>query len=56
MNDQLVQIAKEFLSLETLDTRNSDELDFSDQAVWSIKEALEKAYKLGQKSPNSSDL
>ena len=31
----------------TLETRNSDDLDFSEQAVWQIKEALEAAYRAG---------
>ncbi len=40
-------IAKEVLHLETLETRNSDSLDFRDQAVWNIKTALEQAYDAG---------
>lgn len=40
-------IAKEHLGLETLETRKSDRLDFSDQAVWSIKAALEAAWREG---------
>ena len=40
-------IAKEILGLETLDTRNSDSLDFSEQAVWTLKAALEAAYAAG---------
>ena len=40
-------IAKEILGLETLDTRNSDSLDFSEQAVWTLKAALEAAYTAG---------
>ena len=31
----------------TLETRNSDDLDFSEQAVWQIKDALEAAYRAG---------
>ncbi len=50
MDKTLERIAKEFLFLETLETRNSDSLDFSDQAVWCIKQALEEAYKAGQQS------
>ena len=41
------KIAKTVLHLSTLDTRNSDELDFSDQAVWTLQEALEAAYRAG---------
>lgn len=43
----IVRIAQEHLHLETLDTRRSDSLDFSDQAVWCIKAALEAAYEAG---------
>jgi hypothetical protein len=45
----IIQIAKEHLHLETLDTRRSDSHDFSDQAVWCIKAALEAAYDAGLK-------
>ena len=46
--DQLLtEIAKKHLSLETLETRNSDSLDFHDVAVWSLKEALQEAYESG---------
>jgi len=43
-------IAEQHLRLETLETRNSDGLDFSDQAVWSIKAALEAAYEAGRRA------
>lgn len=47
--DQLLaEIAKKHLNLETLETRNSDSLDFHDVAVWSLKEALQEAYKAGK--------
>ena len=39
--------AKHFHSIETLETRNSDRLDFHDVAVWSILAALEAAYAAG---------
>lgn len=46
--DQLLtEIAKKHLSLETLEARNSDSLDFHDVAVWSLKEALQEAYEAG---------
>lgn len=41
-------IAKEHLHLETLETRNSDSLDFHDVAVWGVKAALEAAYEAGK--------
>lgn len=50
MNEILLQIAREHLDLETLETRRMDGLDFSDQAVWSLKSALEAAYHAGRKS------
>ena len=43
----LAEIAKQHLHLETLEARNMDSLDFSDQAVWSIREALIAAYEKG---------
>ena len=46
----IATIARETLSIETLDTRNSDGLDFHDVAVWSVREALEKAYAAGQEA------
>ena len=47
-NDQiLTEIAKKHLSLEMLETRNSDSLDFYDIAVWAIKDALQEAYEAG---------
>ena len=49
-DQMLVQIAKDELHLETLETRKSDSLDFHDCAVWSIKAALAAAYEAGQQS------
>ena len=46
----LADIASRHLHLETLDTRNSDSLDFHNMAVWSIKAALEAAYEAGRQS------
>ena len=45
--EAVARIAKEVLGLETLDTRNSDSLDFSEQAVWTLRAALEAAYASG---------
>ena len=39
--------AKHFHSIKTLETRNSDQLDFHDVAVWAIRAALEAAYAAG---------
>ncbi|MGH1577698.1 DUF6900 domain-containing protein [Planktotalea sp.] len=44
----LEEIAAETLDLETLETRNSDDLDFHDMSVWQIKKALEAAFEAGK--------
>ena len=49
-DETLLQIAKEVLFLETLETRKWDTHDFHEHAVWSIKEALKKAYQAGKES------
>jgi len=41
------RIAREELGVETLDARNSDQLDFHELAVWQIRKALLKAYEAG---------
>ena len=43
----LAAIAKPTLHIDTLETRKSDSLDFHDVAVWSVKAALEAAYRAG---------
>ena len=43
----LTLIAQKHLGIETLQTRNSDSLDFHDTAVWCLKDALEAAFKAG---------
>lgn len=43
----LVAISKEQFRIDTLETRKSDSLDFHDVAVWSVKAALEAAYRAG---------
>ncbi len=48
MNADLERIAREILDLETLETRKSDSLDFSEQAVWTLRRALEAAYEAGR--------
>lgn len=49
-DNKLMTIAREALGLETLETRNSDSLDFHDLAVWCVKEALQRAYEAGRQS------
>ncbi len=43
----IAAIARETLFIETLETRNYDRHDFHEVAVWSVREALEKAYAAG---------
>ncbi len=44
----LSEIARSWLFLDTLETRHGDDLDFSDQAVWSLRDALREAYEAGR--------
>ena len=44
-----LEIAKKKLGLDTLETRNSDSLDFRELPVWQLKEALEAAFEAGTK-------
>lgn len=46
----LTKIAQEELDVETLERRWSDNLDFYDVSVWSIKRALESAYEAGRQA------
>jgi hypothetical protein len=42
------QIAREKLRIHTLETRNSDHLDFYDVSVWQVRAALEAAFEAGR--------
>jgi len=53
MENEIEKIAQKVLNIKTLKTQNSDELDFHDISVWELKEALEEAYKMGEKSNES---
>ncbi|HMQ17369.1 MAG TPA: hypothetical protein PKC49_15495 [Phycisphaerae bacterium] len=46
----IAAIARDVLFIETLETRKSDRLDFHDVAVWTVREALEKAYAAGHEA------
>lgn len=48
VDELLAAIAKEKLHIDTLETRNSDSLDFHDVAVWSVRDALLAAYQAGK--------
>ena len=50
LDQQMQQIALDHLFIETLETRNSDRLDFHDVAVWNIKAALQAAFEAGQQA------
>ena len=47
VDELLAAIVKATLHIDTLETRKSDLLDFHDVAVWSVKAALEAAYRAG---------
>lgn len=48
LNKILTGIAQKNLpGIKTLETRNSDDLDFHDVAIWAIKEALKDAFIAG---------
>jgi hypothetical protein len=47
----LLEIAtKHFHTIETLETRNRDRLNFHDVAVWAIQAALEEAFEAGRRA------
>ena len=45
----LEEIARNHLNLDTLEIQGSDSLDFKEQSVWQIKDALEAAFDAGYK-------
>lgn len=47
-NETFTRIARKHLHIETLETRNSDGLDFHDVGVAGVQQALEAAYRAGQ--------
>jgi hypothetical protein len=47
----MAAIALEAMHVETLETRNSDRLDFTDVAVWNIRDALARAFLSGRRRP-----
>lgn len=48
LKNTLAHIAKKHLNIETLETRNSDSLDFHDVSVWQLEAALAAAYEQGR--------
>ena len=47
VNETLASIARRHLRMVTLESRNSDYLDFYDLSVWQLRDALAAAYKAG---------
>jgi len=47
LDQLLARIALDHLFIETLQTRNSDRLDFHDVSVWAVQSALMAAYQAG---------
>ncbi len=52
MNQTFERIAREELSLTTLEPRNDNEEDFHRLAVWEIKTIMERAYESGFEAAN----
>ena len=53
MNNPIIilnTIAQEHLNIETLETRNSDSLDFHEVSVWGVEQALLAAFEAGKNS------
>lgn len=46
----LQQIALDHLFIETLETRNSDRMDFHEVSVWGVKSALMAAFEAGRQA------
>ena len=50
VDQQMQQIALDHLFIETLETRNSDRMDFHEVSVWGVKSALMAAYEAGRQA------
>ena len=46
-NDLFTRIAQTHLSIDTLETRHRDSLDFHDVGVWCVRDALQAAFEAG---------
>ena len=44
----ITEIATQHFFIDTIETQNSDSLDFHDVSVWEMKSALEAAFAAGQ--------
>ena len=56
LDQQMQQIALDHLFIETLETRNSDRMDFHEVSVWGVKSALMAAYQAGLAAGQSTAL
>lgn len=52
IENAITQIAKDILGVETLEPRYSDDLDFYDIGIGSLKKALTAAYETGKADKN----
>jgi hypothetical protein len=50
IDQQMQQIALDHLFIETLETRNSDRMDFHEVSVCGVKSALMAAYEAGRQA------
>ena len=50
VDQQMQQIALDHRFIETLETRNSDRMDFHEVSVWGVKSALMAAYEAGRQA------
>jgi len=51
--EKLTAIAREYLGVETLETRRSDSLDFHEVSVWSLEAALAAAFEAGRQAASA---
>jgi len=54
MHKTLSELAAKHLDIQTLQTRNSDQLDFHAVPVWAVKAALEAAYRAGMEAAKTN--
>lgn len=50
----VAEIARKILHLDTIETRNSDGLDFHSIAIWTIRESLTAAYHAGVRAARTA--
>lgn len=48
LKNKFNSIAKEVADINTLETRDSDSLDFHDVSVWTIEQLMYRSYLLGK--------